>query len=114
MIRQCKYDAIHSWLKTEFGKPQKYESHTCDKTKRIFSWCLKKNKQYEFKRENFIRLCTSCHRKYDHKYDNVRKFIPKFERINLYPSDGKKLRILAKRKGGKTLPADIINKFLKL
>jgi hypothetical protein len=35
------------------------------------------------------------------------------DRVRLYPSDGKKLRILAKKKGGKTLPADIISELLK-
>lgn len=30
------------------------------------------------------------------------------DRVRVYPADGKKLRILAKKKGGKTLPADII------
>lgn len=35
------------------------------------------------------------------------------DRIRAYPSDGKKLRVLAKKKGGRTSPADILHELLK-
>lgn len=35
------------------------------------------------------------------------------DRLRVYPSDGKKVRVLAKKRGGKTLPADIIHELLK-
>jgi hypothetical protein len=30
-----------------------------------YEWALLKGKMMERKRENFIQLCMSCHRKYD-------------------------------------------------
>lgn len=35
------------------------------------------------------------------------------DRIRTFPSDGKRLRLLAKEKGGRTTPAHIINELLK-
>ncbi len=35
------------------------------------------------------------------------------DRLRAYPSDGKKIRVLAKKKGGKTIPADIIKELLR-
>jgi hypothetical protein len=34
------------------------------------------------------------------------------DRLRVYPSDGKKVRILAKTRGGKTTPADVIRALL--
>lgn len=35
------------------------------------------------------------------------------DRLRVYPSDGKKIRVLAKKRGGKILPADVIREMLK-
>lgn len=60
------YDAVHSWIKREMGKPSFCE--LCKTTSaRRFEWANKDHK-YRRKIEDYIRLCTSCHRKYD--YDN--------------------------------------------
>lgn len=58
---------VHKWLDTHYGKPSICESKTCDKktVKRWFDWALKTGKTYERNRNNFFRLCRSCHRRYD-------------------------------------------------
>lgn len=59
------YHGIHKWLKAKFGKADHCEDKDCPKTSRIFHWALKRNCNYERKRENFIQLCIRCHRRYD-------------------------------------------------
>ena len=62
---------IHMWLKTKFPRPKKCQQ--CGKMgekingRWTIEWSLLKGKKYERKRENFIRLCRSCHMKYDYK-----------------------------------------------
>jgi len=57
------YYGIHNWVKRELGKPQKCE-HCGDTSKRKYEWA---NKDHKYKRalEDWIRLCTKCHKKYD-------------------------------------------------
>ncbi len=63
------YNAIHMWLSRKFGKPLFCEK--CGKKgfspNRVWNihWALIKGKEYDQKRENFIRLCNKCHRRYD-------------------------------------------------
>lgn len=62
-----KLSSIHIWLRNNFGKACKCEQ--CPegigvKTKR-YDWALKHGCEYDYKVENFIQLCRSCHRKYD-------------------------------------------------
>lgn len=62
------YGRKHEWLTQTYGQPT-----PCDycgvegKQNRHWSveWALIKGKQYERKRENFMKLCISCHRRYD-------------------------------------------------
>ena len=75
------YNAIHIWLRTNFGKPNKCKNKLCiyprtnkggkklEKPK-MFQWALLKGKRYSHNRKNFIMLCVSCHKKYD---DNIKK-----------------------------------------
>ncbi len=73
-LEKYGYSAIHKWLKNNFGKPNKCEMSSCKKISDNFEWALKKGKEYEKKRENFIQLCVSCHRIYDFT-ENQRKKI---------------------------------------
>jgi len=60
------YNAVHKWLIRRFGKATKCENPACKSKKpKRFEWALIKGMEYEQKRENFIMLCPSCHRKYD-------------------------------------------------
>ena len=71
------YVGIHTWLSKTYGKPDRCENPDCvyprqgakkwlEKPYKI-EWALIKGIKIERKRENFMRLCTSCHRKYDSK-----------------------------------------------
>lgn len=66
------YGAIHHWLRVNF-KNEKCENPNCSRKSKTLDWCLKKGKRYERRRENFIRLCRSCHCKYDGLSKNLRK-----------------------------------------
>ena len=59
------YRALHQWLQREFGKADRCENPQCEHKIKKFEWALLKGKKYERKRENFWRLCQSCHAKYD-------------------------------------------------
>ena len=77
---------VHKWLDVHFGKPRRCEMKTCDgKTEmRWFDWALIKGKRYERKRKNFMRLCRSCHRRYDLTVKKKKQAIE-----NLWWSQGK-------------------------
>ena len=59
------YRLIHNWLNTEFGKANKCENQNCTKKSNNYDYALIKGKSYERKKENFMQLCKSCHKKYD-------------------------------------------------
>jgi hypothetical protein len=60
---KIKKSAVHRWLVVNFGKPRKCEK--CGRTnKKSYDWACKDHK-YQRKREDFMRLCTSCHRLHD-------------------------------------------------
>lgn len=59
------YFAIHAWLRKTFGKPNICENPKCKHSSEYYQWAKLKNKKYERKRENYIRLCHSCHTSYD-------------------------------------------------
>lgn len=59
------YSGIHMWLKRTHGKPFPCEGVSCKGKSKTYEWALVKGKKYERKRENFIKLCRSCHHYYD-------------------------------------------------
>lgn len=62
------YIALHTWLKTWRGKPNKCE--ICKRTDcKKYEWA---NKDHKYRRifDDWLRLCTSCHRQYDIKNNN--------------------------------------------
>ena len=62
------YAALHEWVKREFGSPMTCEfcGKTVDSTRKIH-WA---NISHRYKRErgDWMRLCVSCHKKYDQNY----------------------------------------------
>jgi len=56
------YGIVHYWLRQNYDQTNTCEH--CRQQKRC-QWALIKGKEYERKRENFIRLCVKCHRRYD-------------------------------------------------
>lgn len=62
-ISYKEYISIHDWLKVHYGKP-KYCEH-CNEDAKAYQWALRNGCKYERDINNFIRLCRSCHFKYD-------------------------------------------------
>ena len=61
------YAGIHDWIEKEKGKPLKCDICGTTNAKK-FEWC---NKDHKYKRIliDWFRACTSCHRKYDYKFN---------------------------------------------
>lgn len=73
---KASYFAIHMWLKTHFGKAENCEYEFCRyprtnsagrtlKKPKSFEYALRKGFRHSHKRENYIQLCSSCHKYYD-------------------------------------------------
>lgn len=61
------YNAVHGWISRWKGKPDKCEVCGKDKLKhRSYQWA---NIDHQYRRvlEDYIRMCVSCHRKYDYE-----------------------------------------------
>lgn len=58
-------EGIHDWLKRNYGRPSVCENPECEGKSKFYDWCKKTGMGYERKRENFLRMCRSCHDKYD-------------------------------------------------
>ena len=65
--KEAGYIAIHDWLYLHFGKPRFCE-HCGTKKAKKFEWA-NISKLHKRERIDWLRLCTSCH----HKYDESRK-----------------------------------------
>lgn len=61
------YGAIHDWVRLHFGSPAFCE-HCGTKTAKKYEWA-NISKEHKRDRTDWLRLCTSCH----HKYDESRK-----------------------------------------
>ena len=59
------YHGIHKWLYAYFGRANHCDNPKCEGKSSTYQWAKLKEKTYQRNRENFIQLCTSCHRKYD-------------------------------------------------
>jgi len=65
------YESLHYWIKAIKGKPRKCE-HCGTTTAKAYHWANTDHK-YSKKPEDYMRLCCSCHLKYDYKFNNRRK-----------------------------------------
>lgn len=70
------YSGLHRWLNKEFKDISVCESKECKNISKKLHWALKKGCTYQRKRENFLRLCASCHKIYD-MTDEVRANLSK-------------------------------------
>ena len=59
---------VHVWIKQKYGKP-KYCEICKIKSAKSYHWA-NKNHMYKRLKNNWFRLCHSCHFKYDIKYNN--------------------------------------------
>lgn len=60
---KASYSAKHYWISRKLGKPQKCTSCGTIEAKK-FEWA-NVNQQYKRDINDYIRLCTSCHRRMD-------------------------------------------------
>jgi len=59
------YYGVHDWIKKHYGTPSKCEICGLDDVNRVYHWAnLSGN--YLRDRNDFKRMCVSCHRKYDY------------------------------------------------
>lgn len=72
-LRGGGYQAIHKWLRKHYGKADRCENPNCLGVSISYQWAKLADKEYEHKRENFIKLCAQCHRLYDQKPDWTRR-----------------------------------------
>lgn len=67
-----KYRALHRWVEGELGRPSTCEH--CRKTGlkgKEIHWANKDHK-YKRDRNDWIRLCAGCHKKYDVDFNNTK------------------------------------------
>jgi hypothetical protein len=62
------YDALHDWVTSRKGRPQSCEF--CGNGKGRYEWASKSRK-YRRNLDDWIRLCSSCHGKYDNIYEKA-------------------------------------------
>ena len=62
-----KYSGLHMWVRSMLGEPSKCE-HCETTTAKKFEWA-NKNHTYFRNITDWVRLCTSCHRKYDYTFN---------------------------------------------
>lgn len=67
----AKHSAIHEWVRKEKGTPS-YCEHCKSTTKKKYEWANIDHK-YTRNLDDYIRLCTSCHCKYDIIQKKLRK-----------------------------------------
>lgn len=82
------YASIHNWLRKMYGVAHKCENRQCASPSASFQWAKVKDRDYDFKRENFIMLCGRCHYYYDEKFKRHHKIKNKnettYEQLQLF------------------------------
>jgi hypothetical protein len=56
--------SIHNWIERKYGTP-KICQHCFRKDKKKYEWANRGHTYKRFNREDWLRLCTSCHRQFD-------------------------------------------------
>lgn len=75
---------VHDWLTVHYGNIKECEGKDCKGKSRWYDWALKKGKKYERNRGNFLRLCRSCHRKYDMTPEKMKQAVSNLRKFNPY------------------------------
>lgn len=97
------YYAVHKWLKKKFGKADFCEGESCSGISNNFQWALKRGCKYEKNRDSFLKLCVSCHRKYDFTPEK-RKIISDFMKKRITTKETRDKMSIAR--AGKKLPKE--------
>jgi hypothetical protein len=68
-MKKLTYFQAHYQIKKLYGRPEKCEGKDCSGKSIVFEWAVKKeilNRGYwTVRREEWLRLCKSCHIRYD-------------------------------------------------
>ncbi len=59
------YFSVHDWITKHYGQPIGCEWCGLDDPKRKYHWA-NISREYKRRRSDFMRMCVSCHRKYDY------------------------------------------------
>ncbi len=62
-----KYFGVHDWITKHYGQPIGCEWCGLDDPKRKYHWANISH-TYRRRRDDFLRMCVSCHRKYDYAF----------------------------------------------
>lgn len=81
---KASVSAFHTWLTKHHGRPDVCENRLCMGGSNIFEWCLKKGRKYSHNIEDYLRMCRSCHRKYDLTQEKRLKAIKNLSLYNPY------------------------------
>lgn len=75
---EASYSAKHRSIYKYFGKANKCEnieekilSFKCSGKSNNYHWAVKDRDNYTRNEEDYMQLCASCHRIYDHKFNNI-------------------------------------------
>lgn len=77
------YWGVHRWLSNYYGKADRCDNLDCVYPRhnshgkillspKRFDWAKLKEATYTRNRDNFVRLCSSCHNKYDKDVTDIR------------------------------------------
>lgn len=59
------YRIIHTWINKHYGKADRCDNPNCPHKSNTYEYCLKNGKNHDRNIDNYIKLCRSCHRRYD-------------------------------------------------
>ena len=73
-VDRGEYLRIHNWLRTNYGSPKVCEGDKCSGISDAFDWAVKRGMEHKRNREHYLRLCRSCHLKYDWNVEKGKRF----------------------------------------
>lgn len=57
--------AFHQYINKHHGRPKICENKECKGKSKDYDWCIKTGRKYSHNIEDYLRMCRSCHRRYD-------------------------------------------------
>jgi len=77
---KASYGAKHARIKRKFGKADKCENKTCLGISKRYEWANKSG-LYKPEKNDWMSLCTSCHRKYDMTKEKAKRHSDKMKQF---------------------------------
>lgn len=62
---KAKYQALHTWIRSHYGKASKCINKKCSNKSKEYQWALKKGRRYSRNINDYQEMCRSCHKKMD-------------------------------------------------